>query len=139
MYLLDTNAVSELRKVPNGKADDNFSRWSNKIDIELFFINHVILLELKKWILLTERKDQQQAEALRKWLNIFLFNFQDRVLPITETEFLRCAELHVPNPRPQFDSLIAATALVHNLTLVTRNTKDFRGIEGLSIINPFGD
>lgn len=88
MYLLDTNVVSELRKVPKDKADKHFSKWANNIDNKLFFINHVVLLELKKWVLLTECKDQHQAIVLKQWLNILLFNFQGRILPVTEDIFL---------------------------------------------------
>lgn len=141
MYLLDTNVVSELRKIPKDKADKNLFDWSNSVDKNLFFINHVVLFELQKWILRTERKDKQQAIVLKQWLNAFLLGFhnKNRILPITEEIFLACAKLHVPNPRPAFDSLIAATALVHDFTLVTRNVADFDNISELRIFNPFTD
>lgn len=138
MYLLDTNAVSELRKIPKGKANPNFIQWVTSVDSRLFFINTIVLMEQRKWALSKRhRKDETQALSLEAWVDNLLLTFEGRILAIDNDIGLKCAELHVPNPRPAFDSLIAATALVHDLIVVTDNTKDFSNINGLKILNPF--
>lgn len=138
MYLLDTVAVSQLRKVPKGKADHNFSQWVNSVHSGFLYINTIVLMEQRKWALSKRhKKDEVQALMLEEWVDNLLISFAGRIIPINNAIGLKCAELHIPNPRPAFDSLIVATALVHNLILVSDNTKDFVGIEGLRIINPF--
>lgn len=138
MYLLDTNAVSELRKIPKGKANPAFVDWVTSVDSRLFFINTIVLLEQRKWALSKRhKKDEIQAINLEAWVENLLIAFDGRILPITNDIGLKCAELHVPNPRPAFDSLIAATALVHDLIVVTDNTKDFDSINNLKLFNPF--
>lgn len=138
MYLLDTNALSELRKIPKGKANPNFVKWVTSVDSRLFFINTIVLMEQRKWALSKRhKKDEAQAVILEAWVDNILRTFDGRILPITNDIGLKCAELHVPNPRPAFDSLIASTALVHDLILVTDNTKDFYNIKDLQLFNPF--
>lgn len=137
MYLLDNNALSELRRMSKNKANRGFANWVNSVDSNLFFINSIVVLEQQKWVLTKYRKDPIQGNALEKWLAYVLTIFEDKILLIDNQVALKCAELHVPDPRPQFDSLIASTALVHDLILVTRNVKDFETIEGLRWINPF--
>lgn len=139
MYLLDTNAISELRKVATktGKANKGFELWANRINPELFYISHIVILELRKGTLLIARKDPRQGRAYQQWLDFLLATMENRILSVTDDICWKCAEVHIPNPKGEFDSLIASTALVHNLAVVTRNVHDFSGIDGLTIINPF--
>ena len=136
-YLLDTNIVSELRKVPTGKADANVVRWVSSRDAGLFFLSVISLLEIERGVLLLQRRDPVQGSRLRHWLDAYLRPaFKGRILPIDDSIATTCAHLHVPNPRSDGDSLIAATALVHGLSVVTRNERDFEGT-GVVVINPW--
>lgn len=138
MYLLDTNIVSEIRKISNGKVNKGVADWFKVAEADSQFISIITLFELQKGVLLAaHNNDLAKANALQAWLKVLRFNFTDRILPVNTKTALLCAALHVPNPRPPFDSLIAATALAHDLILVTRNTKDFQNIDGLRILNPF--
>jgi len=126
MYLLDTNVVSELRKVSTRKAHPNVTAWANSVPTETLFLSAITILELETGALLMERKDRVQAKFLRTWLtDIVLPAFKGRVLQIDTEVALRCAQLQVPTTRPYVDSLIAATALVHRLSVVTRNVGEF--------------
>lgn len=83
MYLLDTNAVSELRKIPKGKANPNFIQWVTSVDSRLFFINTIVLLEQRKWALSKRhRKDETQALSLEAWVDNLLLTFEGRILAI---------------------------------------------------------
>ncbi|BCX80955.1 toxin FitB [Methylomarinovum caldicuralii] len=137
MYLLDTNLVSELRKAPSGRADARVVEWASRQPVTDFFLSVIALLELEHGVLLMERKDGVQGKRLRQWLeNQVKSQFADRVLPI-DTEVAVCAvRLHVPDPRPERDALIAATAIVHGLTVVTRNARDFQGLP-VPVIDPW--
>lgn len=139
MYLLDTNVVSELRKVRSGKADANVARWSEQADAAELFISVIVLQELEIGVLLTERRDPTQGRILRLWLeNHVLPSFSGRILPV-DTEVARLsARLHVPDPRPVRDALIAATAIVHGMTVVTRNRQDFTPT-GVPVLDPWTD
>jgi predicted nucleic acid-binding protein len=137
MYLLDTNVVSELRKAGSGRADAAVIRWAGSVEAVLLHLSVVSVQELEIGVQLAERKDGEQGRLLRLWLEgQVLPAFQERLLPVDLPVALRSAGLHVPNPRPYRDGLIAATALVHGLTLVTRNVEDFEGC-GLSVFNPW--
>lgn len=137
MYLLDTNAISEMRKIKQGKADSAFIAWLAQTDTSHFYISAVSIMELERGVLSMERKDPKQGEKLRDWLNKLLAHlFAGRVLEINHQTALICAALHVPNKAPENDSWIAATAIQNNLTLVTRNTKDFEQ-SGAKLLNPF--
>jgi toxin FitB len=137
MFLLDTNVVSELRKVRQGRADANVAQWADSVDATLLYVSVVTLQELELGVLLAERRDAAQGAVLRAWMNgQVLPAFAGRILAVDAAVALRCAALHLPNPRPAMDSLIAATALVHSMTLVTRNTADFE-IPGLVVFNPW--
>lgn len=137
MYLLDTNVVSELRKSASGCAATRVVNWFAEVDAAVCFLSAISLRELQLGILLVSRRDASQGERLRNWLETqVLTEFSDRTLSVDARVALRCATLHVPNPRPERDTLIAATALVHGMTLVTRNVTDFRDM-GLRIINPW--
>jgi hypothetical protein len=135
MYLLDTNVVSELRRPERAAA--NVRDWAARTPSAYFYLSVVTLLEIEKGILLVERKDGAQAQSLRMWLeNDLLPGFDTRVLTVDVAVARRCAALHVPDPRPERDALIAATALVHGMTLVTRNVGDFEGA-GVPLLNPW--
>jgi predicted nucleic acid-binding protein len=137
MYLLDTNVVSELRKARAGKADANVARWADSVDAAELFVSVITLQELEIGILLAERKDPAKGALLRSWMdNHVLPAFVGRVLPVDAAVALRSARLHVPDLRPVRDSLIAATALVHGMPVVTRNVADFQ-TTGVAIIDPW--
>jgi predicted nucleic acid-binding protein len=137
MYLLDTNVVSELRKVQSGKANPGLASWSATMTVSDLFISVITLEEIEIGILLAERRDAAKGAMFRQWMNHqVLPTFAGRILPIDSSVALRCARLHVPNVRPERDALIAATALVHGLVVVTRNTTDF-ATTGVTVINPW--
>ncbi|HEX4181045.1 MAG TPA: type II toxin-antitoxin system VapC family toxin [Caulobacteraceae bacterium] len=137
MFLLDTNVVSELRKVHSGKADASVSRWADRVDIRDLYLSTVIVMELEIGVLLLERRDARQGAQLRAWLDTAVLpSFEGRVLPVDTTVARRCAQLHVPDPRAERDALIAATAFVHGMTVVTRNVRDFEST-GVTVINPW--
>jgi toxin FitB len=137
MYLLDTNVISELRKVVAGRADARVVTWNKSVSANDQFISTVSVFELETGILLMERRDPRQGAVLRGWLEqAVLPGFAGRVLPFDLAAARRCAGLHIPNPMPERDSYIAATALIHGMILVTRNTKDFAGT-GVKLLNPW--
>jgi hypothetical protein len=126
MYLLDTNVVSELRKARAGKADPNVAKWAASVPVVRLFVSVIGIQELEIGVLLAERRDPRQGKILRAWLEDHVSSaFAERILPVDTAVARRSAALHVPNPRPVRDALIAATALVHGLTVVTRNVVDF--------------
>ncbi|MEI5681000.1 MULTISPECIES: type II toxin-antitoxin system VapC family toxin [unclassified Mesorhizobium] len=125
MYLLDTNVISELRR--RERANRQVLAWADTMSPVQFFLSAITVLELEYGALLVERRDALQGASLRNWISgTILPQFEGRILPVDTTVALRCAALHVPDPRPERDSLIAATALVHGLIIVTRNTSDFQ-------------
>jgi predicted nucleic acid-binding protein len=137
MYLLDTNVVSELRKKSSGKADPNVVAWEAGIPSSSASISVVTVLELELGTLRISRRDSVQGAVLRSWIdNSVLPAFAGRILPIDLEIARRSAALHIPDPRPEHDALIAATALVHNMTVVTRNTADFAPT-GVPTLNPW--
>lgn len=137
MYVLDTNVVSELRKVRLGKADVNVAAWTESVDAADLFVSAITIMELELGILSIERKDPIQGTMLRSWLEQHVLpEFSSRTLPVDTAVAQRCARLHVPDKRGERDALIAATALVHGMTVVTRNVPDFKNT-GVTIINPW--
>ena len=137
MYVLDTNVVSELRKAQAGKADHNVMAWADSVPPACLFLSVITILELELGVLLVDRRDPRQGEILRAWLSQrVLPAFDGRILPVDAAVAHRCASLHVPNPRADRDVLIAATALVHRMTVVTRNVDDFK-LTGVEVINPW--
>jgi len=137
MYLLDTNVVSEFRKSADGRINKSVKRWAEEISPDLMFISAISALELEIGILQIERRDKKQGLILRKWLNkSVLPAFLDRVLPIDVAVAQRCPSLHVPNPKSERDALIAATAIEHRMTIVTRNVSDFSQ-SGVKIFDPW--
>lgn len=137
MFLLDTNVVSELRKVRLGRADANVAAWAQSVDAADLFVSAITIMELELGVLSMERKDGQQGALLRLWLEQqVLTEFAGRTLPIDTAVAQRCARLHVPDRRGERDALIAATALVHGMTVVTRNVEDFKPT-GVLLTNPW--
>lgn len=135
MYLLDTNAVSELRWP--ARANAGLVTWASKVMPADLFISAITLFEIELGAGLVARKDPAHGTALRGWIDgHILVAFRGRILPVDADVARRCATLHVPTPRPERDSMIAATALVHRLTVVTRNTKDFEPM-GVALLNPW--
>lgn len=137
MYLLDTNVISELRKVRTGRADTSVAAWADSVATGDLYLSVISLQELAIGVLLAERRDPVQGAALRNWLeHQVLPAFDGRILPVDAGIALRSAALHVPDPHPVRDGLIAATALVHGMTVVTRNTGDFMHT-GATVLNPW--
>lgn len=135
MFLLDTNIVSELR-VPK-RADINVLAWASSQPVAAQFLSSITVLELELGVLRMERKDAAQGAVLRAWLDgQVLPQFAGRVLAFDQSVALRCAKLHVPDPRAERDAVIAATAIVHGMTVVTRNTEDFI-LTGVPLLNPW--
>ncbi len=136
MFLLDTNVVSELRR-PN-QADPTVVAWAASVSVADLYLSAMTLYELELGVQRVERRDERQGALLRSWLTRAVRGqFRDRILAIDEPVAARCAALQVPDPRPERDSFICATALVHRLVLVTRNVRDFVGITGLQLLNPW--
>ena len=137
MYLLDTNAVSELRKVRAGKADHHVAAWADSVDATDLYLSAITILELETGILLAERRDPAQGAIFRAWLDAHVLPaFTGRILVVDTAVAQRSARLQVPDPRPLRDGLIAATALVHGMTIVTRNVADFEPT-GVAVLNPW--
>ncbi|WP_391529872.1 type II toxin-antitoxin system VapC family toxin [Photorhabdus akhurstii] len=137
MYILDTNIVSELRKVRTGKANAGVAAWAESVDATELFLSAITIMELETGILQIERRDITQGALLRSWFNHHVIpEFTGRILPVATAVAQRCARLHVPDPCSERDALIAATALVHGMTVITRNVIDFE-LTGVPILNPW--
>lgn len=137
MYLLDTNVVSELRKVRAGRSDPEVAAWADQVEPGSLFLSTITLHELELGVLLMERRDAQQGALLRQWLEqAVLPAFSGRILVVDAAVARRSAALHGPDPQPFRDGLIAATALEHNLVVVTRNLADFEAT-GVKLLNPW--
>ncbi|MYE30559.1 MAG: type II toxin-antitoxin system VapC family toxin [Gammaproteobacteria bacterium] len=137
MFLLDTNVVSELRKIGAGKGDHSVSRWSRSLDVAELFLSVVTIEEIEVGVLRIERQDPAQGKMFRTWLDEqVLPAFENRILPVDLQVARMCASLHVPDPRPIRDAMIGATALAHGLTLATRNVGDFEPM-GVELVNPW--
>ena len=137
MYVLDTNVISELRKVKSGKANPNVVAWAQSISTSRLFISVISVMELEMGVQLVERRDTAQGEVLRTWLSSqVLPSFVDRTLDVDTAVARRCAGLHVPDPRSDRDAIIAATAMVYGMTVITRNVSDFEPT-GVGVLNPW--
>lgn len=137
MFVLDTNVVSELRKAAAGRADKNVVAWASPLAGGTLYISAITVLELELGILALERRDPIQGAVLRAWMqNHVMPAFAGRVLQIDTAVALQCAQLHFPNRRWDRDALIAATALVHGMTVATRNVADFQGTS-VQLLNPW--
>lgn len=136
-YLLDTNVVSELRRVGDRRADPHVVSWIGARDHRDFFLSAITILELERGVIGIQRRDPSQGARLRTWLDRHVRpEFAGRILSIDDPIATRCAHLHVPDRRNEADALIAATALVHGLKVVTRNVRDFEGT-GVVAIDPW--
>lgn len=137
MYLLDTNIISELKKLDSGKIHPQVQRWAYSINLMQTKISVVSIIEIRTGILSLARKDQAQAASLDNWFtNRLLPAYRTKTLPVDTKVALIYAQLNVPNKRPINDAYIAATAIAHKLKLVTRNIQDFQGIP-ITLENPF--
>jgi predicted nucleic acid-binding protein len=137
MLLLDTNVVSELRKMRLGNAEPNVARWSETLETADLFISAVTIHELEIGVLLAERRDPPQGTVFRQWLERQVMSaFEGRILPVDVAVVRRAAQLHVPDPQPISGAFIAATALVHGMTVATRNVADFTAT-GVRLLNPW--
>ena len=134
MILLDTNVVSELRK--GDRADTNVRAWLSSTDSEALFLSVLVVGELRRGIELVRRRDSASATALDRWLTTVVRDYDDRILEVTADVAEAWAHMNLPDPLPVIDSLLAATAHVHGLTVATRNTKDIART-GVPVINPF--
>lgn len=138
MYLLDTNVISELRKVRIGKADPGVAAWVHTVPQGSLFLSVIVIHELEVGIMLAERRDPGQGAILRSWLDEHVLpGFTGRILPVDMSVARRSAALHVPQTQSFRDAFIAATALVHGMTVVTRNLADFMA-SGAPLLNPWG-
>lgn len=136
MFLLDTNVVSELRKA--SRCHTRVAAWQAAQERESCYISAITLLEIRLGIELARKKDRKKAESLEAWYQDRVKpGFAGRVLPVDEAVGEMCGRLHAEGPRSFRDGLILATAAVHQLTVVTRNVKDFRG-GGVAVVDPWG-
>jgi len=135
MFLLDTNVISELRR-PD-RADRHVVAWASTMPAASFFLSAISILEIELGALRSARRDAAQGAVLRAWIDEqILPRFEGRILPVDTAVAQRCARLHVPDRRAERDALIAATAMVHGLTVVTRNVADFEPV-GVGALNPW--
>jgi len=135
MYLLDTNVVSDLRR--RDRADPRVLAWAEGVATADLFISVVTVLEIELGVQRAALRGAPQADIYRRWLEERVIpSFGDRILPVDLTTARICGRLHVPNRRPERDALIAATAMTHRLTVVTRNLRDFPDVPTL---NPWAD
>jgi predicted nucleic acid-binding protein len=135
MFLIDTNVISELRK--RDRAEPRVLAWADQSNEADFRLSCITLLEVRYGALLIQRRDPIQGNLMLAWFARDIVGaFAGRILPIDESVAIACAALHVPDPKPDRDAYIAATALVHDLTVVTRNTRDFTGT-GVKLFNPW--
>lgn len=133
-WLLDTVTVSELRK-PH--ADGHVLDWVANEDVLDLFISSITVLELEIGVRRKERTDPRQGAALRAWLDhSVLPAFANRILAFDSAAAVAAAALHVPDPRPERDTMIAGIAIAHSLTIVTRNTRDF-ATTGVACVDPW--
>lgn len=133
-WLVDTNVVSELRK--GARCDRAVLAWFEGVEEDELFTSVLVVGEVRRGVESIRRRDPIAATALEQWLARLLETFGDRVLPIDSGVAERWGALNVPDPLPAVDGLLAATALVHGLTLVTRNVRDVER-SGVRVLNPF--
>ena len=133
-YLLDTNVVSEIRK--RERCHPKVRRWFATIEDDAIFLSVLVVGEIRHGIELIRRRDEIAARALDRWLKGLERRFEDRILPVTAEICERWGRIGLDQPLPPIDGLLAATALHHDLTLVTRNTAHAVR-SGADILNPF--
>jgi len=133
-YLLDTNMLSELRK--EERCDAGVRQWIGEVTSEELFVSVLVLGEIRRGIERIRQRDEPQARALEKWLRWVASEFADRLLPVDEKIADQWGRLGVRQPVPVLDALLAATAIAHDLTVVSRDEDGFRNT-GAQVINPF--
>ncbi|MGF1604581.1 MAG: type II toxin-antitoxin system VapC family toxin [Thermosynechococcaceae cyanobacterium] len=137
MFLLEMNTISELRKLETTRIDTNVKEWAKTTKVAQTYLSAITIFELERGVLLIERRDPVQGSLLRQWLDgHVLGTYAARIIPISVKVAQRCALLNVPDAKPYYDGLLAATALIHGLTIVTRNTRDFENT-GVKLLNPW--
>lgn len=141
-YLLDTNVLSEMRKFTKARGlrariDPHVAAWVQSVPASSLYLSVITILELEIGILLIERRDAVQGQVLRTWLDRHVTPaFDGRILAVDVAVAKRAATLHVPNPLEDRDALIAATAAVHQMTVVTRNIHHFERA-GVPLFDPW--
>jgi len=135
-YLIDTNILSEVQK--GERADPGVRAWYNQVDARDLYLSVLVIGEVRQGIDRLHRRDPRQAARLAQRLASVKTDFAERILPISMAVAERWASNNVPDALPVIDGLLAATAQVHGLTLVTRNVKDIER-SGVSALNPFSD
>lgn len=137
MYLLDTNVISESRKLGTSRVDPIAALWFDRIDAAATYLSAMTVFELERGVRQMERRDAAQGLMLRRWLSDqVMATYEARILPLSGAVALVCAGLHIPDPKSERDAWIAATAIDAGLTLTTRNVGDFAGM-GVRLVNPF--
>ena len=136
MYLFDTNIVSELRKLPGGRCCEPVKLWASQVDASTSYLSVVTILEIELGILQVNRRDAAQGAILRRWFDGLRDHYESRIIAIDSVVAIKAASLHVPDPKSDRDALIAASAIVNGLAVVTRNVGDFRDT-GANLINPW--
>ncbi len=133
-FLIDTNIISEVRK--GSRCDANVAAWYASIDDADLYLSVLVLGEIRKGIELARPRDPEKAEALEAWLTDVDAAFGERVFPIDRAVGDEWGRMSALRPIPVIDGLLAATAKVHRMTLVTRNDADVTGL-GAKVLNPF--
>ena len=132
-YLLDTNVMSESRKP---RPNPNYMAWMDAAPGSSLFVSALVIGELRRRVELLHRRDRRQAIILERWLQQFINEFTDRILPVTLDIAEEWGRMNVPDRLPAVDGLLAATAKIHRMTLVTRDTGRLADF-GVTVINPF--
>ena len=133
-FLIDTNVVSELRR--GARADAGVRAWFEQHSTDSLWLSALVIGELRRGVELLRRREAKAGRSLDRWLQSLTADFDDRILPVTREVCEKWAMLNVPDPVPVIDGLLAATALVHDLALVTRNAADVERT-GVELVNPF--
>jgi predicted nucleic acid-binding protein len=133
-FLFDTNVLSELRK--KQRQNPQVAAFAKAVGWNSISTSWIVMAELRRGAALVSRHDPKQAEALESWIEMLHRRIGDRILPVDGAVAAAWVTLMVPNPRSPLDALIAATALAHGLTLVTRNVRDFAGA-GIDLLDPW--
>jgi toxin FitB len=134
MYLIDTSIISEVRK--GRRCDPHVAAWYREVRDDELFLSVLLIGEIRQGIERLRPRNSRRAHALEQWLEALLQLFRDRVLPIDERVAQHWGRLNARDTLPVIDSLLAATAEAHGLTLVTRNVKDIER-SGVRCVNPF--
>lgn len=132
-FLLDTNVVSET---PKRSPDPGVNAWLASVHDTDLYLSVLVVGEIRRGVERLRRRDGRRADRYDAWLTALLLNYGDRILAVTVEVAQQWGKWNIPDPLPAVDGLIAATAMVHDLTLVTRNASDFQR-PGLRVMNPF--